>query len=135
MRFEPSSVNTSLKFGSKGKVTVAGTADGAKVSAKAQVLPMAWVGATGAGASRPRLLAEVCVYAPKAGFCEVYEVLLTVGADGKFDKAEQAVDEKTDWGGQNICGAVHFRLPLIVPGQDAEILSPAAIRQAVNEMR
>ena len=106
------------------------------VSGLTYALPYVWIGEEGC----TNLITQVCVYvAPKRnlemGFCEVYEVLLTVGADGKFDKAEQAVAEKADWGGQNICGAVHFRLPLIVPGQDTEILSSAAIRQVIRERR
>ena len=76
-------VDLTLKFGAKGVVTVKGTVDGEKVSAKAQVLPVAQ--------SEGAFVAAVCVYAPKAGFCKTYNVLLTVGADDKFDSVSASV--------------------------------------------
>ena len=79
-------VDLKLKFGAKGVVRAAGTVDGAKVSSKTQMLPVAW-----RSTMTPNLLAQVPVYvAPTrnaTGFCAVYDVLLTVGADGEFDEA------------------------------------------------
>ena len=78
----------SLKFGAKGVVTVAGKLGGVKVSATTYTLARAWQ-----STMTPNLLTEVCVYiAPsKKGlaeaFCEVYDVVLSVGAKGVFDTA------------------------------------------------
>ena len=78
-----------LKFGAKGKVTVGGKVNGIKVSGSTYVLPFAWH-----STMTPNLLSQVCVYvAPTRntpGFCAVYDVLLTVGADGKFAAASVA---------------------------------------------
>ena len=71
-----------LKFGAKGKVTVGGTVGGAKASGSASVMPFAWT-----DEGRTNLVSQTCVHVPKAGFCAVYDVLLTVGAGGKFDTA------------------------------------------------
>ena len=76
-----------LKFGAKGKVKVGGKINGVKAGGLTYVLPFAWH-STMTG----NLLAQVPVYvAPKknleSGFCAVYDVLLTVGADGRFDTA------------------------------------------------
>ena len=75
-------VDLALTFGAKGVVKAAGTVGGVKVSAKAQVLPVAW-----RSTQTGNLLAQVPVFVPKAGFCVVYDVLLAVGADGKFSEA------------------------------------------------
>ena len=77
-----------LKFGSKGKVTVSGKVNGVKVSGTAYVLAVAWH-----STMTPNLLPGVPVYiAPtkglKKGFCEVSDVLLTVGEDDKFMSAD-----------------------------------------------
>ena len=84
-----------LKFGAKGSVTFSGKVTGdngslVSVSGSTCVLPLAWV-----STMTPNLLAQVCVYvAPKknlaGGLCEVFDVLLTVGEDGKFDGVLQA---------------------------------------------
>ena len=81
-----------LKFGAKGVVKVTGKlADGTKVSATARALPLAWH-----STMTPNLLVQVCVYVPKTGFCRTYGVLLTVGADGKFDTASSAAAVPSD---------------------------------------
>ena len=81
-----------LKFGAKGKVTVSGKVTGdngspVSVSGSTYVLPLAWTNGD------TTLVAQVYVYvAPKKnltdGVSEVYEVLLTVGTDGKFAEVE-----------------------------------------------
>ena len=80
-------VDLTLTFGAKGVVKVAGTVDDAKVSVKSQMLPVArW-----APDEEVHFRAQVPVYVPKADFfCEVYDVQLTVGADGEFDGASLA---------------------------------------------
>ena len=76
-----------LKFGSKGKVTVSGKVNGVKASGTTYVLPVAW-----RSTMTPNLLSQVPVYvAPTrnaTGFCEVFDVLLTVGEDDKFISAD-----------------------------------------------
>ena len=75
-----------LKFGAKGKVTLGGKVNGVKMSGTTYVMPVAWH-----STQTINLLSQVPVYvAPKrnsTGFCAVYDVLLTVGADGKFTAA------------------------------------------------
>ena len=74
-----------LKFGAKGRVTVAGVVDGVKASGTTYVMPVLW---TDEGMTN--LVAQVPVYVAKAGFCAVYDVQLTVGEGGKFDAAAVA---------------------------------------------
>ena len=79
----------SLKFGANGKVTVGGKVNGVKASGTTYVLPVEWLGATETvPPPTDNLLAEVPVYvAPTKttdGFCEVYDVRLTVGGKAKF---------------------------------------------------
>ena len=79
-----------LKFGTKGRVTVSGKVTGddgslVTVFGSTYVLPTAWQ-----STKTPNLLAQACVYvAPKrdleTGVSEVYDVLLSVGEDGRFD--------------------------------------------------
>ena len=73
-----------ITFAAKGAVRAAGKVDGREVSCATQVLPVAW-----RGDETREMLAQICVYVPsksgQPGFCKVYDVLLTVGADGKFE--------------------------------------------------
>ena len=87
-----------LKFGAKGVVSFSGKVMGdngqpVSVSGSTCVLPVAWY-----STMTPNLFARVYVYvAPKknlaTGFCEVCDILLKVGASGKFDTATVAPPE------------------------------------------
>ena len=73
-----------LTFAAKGVVRVAGKVDGKKISCTTQILPIVW-----RDDGIHEMVAQICVYVPsKSGYpgsCKVYDVLLTVGADGKFE--------------------------------------------------
>ena len=71
-------VDLTLKFGAKGVVKAAGAVGGAKVSVKSQVLPVELANEKDPLAYR----AQTCVYAPKAGFCEVYDLMLEAEQSG-----------------------------------------------------
>ena len=68
-----------LKFGAKGAVKVAGKVNGVSASSSVRVLPLSWE-----GDGKAKLVAQVCVYVPKAGFCKTYEVVFAV-SDGKIE--------------------------------------------------
>ena len=77
-------LDLTLKIGAKGVVTVTGTvgADRVKATSKSQLLLV------GYDITNDFYYAKACVYVPKAKFCQVYDIKLTVDDDLLVTKAE-----------------------------------------------
>ena len=110
----PRGVGLALKFGAKGDVTAKGVVPGddlsaVSVSAKAQVLPVAWT-----DEGKTNLLAQTCVYvAPKknlkTGFCKVYDLMLEAEESGTKVEAVEILSPQ-EYSEHTITG-FHFEIP------------------------